>query len=85
MKKVLAFLLALTMCVSVLFATGCSKIEEDDPAQKGAELEMYLGKKVMNLDPAVAYTDENAVKILSLIFAGLTRLDENGKLKKALA
>ena len=85
MKKVLAFLLALTMCVSVLFATGCSKIEEDDPAQKGAELEMYLGKKVMNLDPAVAYTDENAVKILSLIFEGLTRLDENGKLKKALA
>lgn len=85
MKKVLAFLLALTMCVSVLFATGCSKIEDDDPAQKGAELEMYLGKKVMNLDPAVAYTDENAVKILSLIFEGLTRLDENGKLKKALA
>lgn len=85
MKKVLAFLLALTMCVSVLFATGCSKIEEDDPAQKGAELEMYLGKKVMNLDPAVAYTDENAVKILSLIFEGLTRLDENGKLVKALA
>ena len=85
MKKVLAFLLALTMCVGVLFATGCSKIEEDDPAQKGAELEMYLGKKVMNLDPAVAYTDENAVKILSLIFEGLTRLDENGKLKKALA
>ncbi len=85
MKKVLAFLLALTMCVSVLFATGCSKIEEDDPAQKGAELEMYFGKKVMNLDPAVAYTDENAVKILSLIFEGLTRLDENGKLEKALA
>jgi ABC-type oligopeptide transport system substrate-binding subunit len=85
MKKVLAFLLALTMCVSVLFATGCSKIEKDDPAQKGAELEVYMGKKVMNLDPAVAYTDENAVKILNLIFEPLTRLDENGKLKKALA
>lgn len=85
MKKVLAFLLALTMCVSVLFATGCSKIAKDDPAQKGAELEIYMGKKVMNLDPAVAYTDENAVKILNLIFEPLTRLDENGKLKKALA
>ncbi|MBQ9747398.1 MAG: hypothetical protein IJV98_01300 [Clostridia bacterium] len=85
MKKVLAFLLALTMCVSVLFATGCSKIAKDDPAAKGAELTMYMGKKVMNLDPAVAYTDENAVKILSLIFEGLTKLDENGKLKKALA
>lgn len=85
MKKVLALMLALTMCVSVLFATGCSKIAKDDPAQKGAELEMYMGKKVMNLDPAIAYTDENAVKILSLIFEGLTKIDENGKLKKALA
>ncbi len=85
MKKVLAFLLALTMCLGVLLATGCSKIAKDDPAQKGAELEFYMGKKVMNLDPAVAYTDDNAVKILNLIFEGLTRLDENGKLKKALA
>ncbi len=85
MKKVLAFLLALTMCLGVLFATGCSKIAKDDPAQKGAELEVYMGKKVLNLDPAIAYTDENAVKILSLIFEGLTTLDANGKLKKALA
>lgn len=85
MKKVLAFLLALTMCVSVLFATGCSKIAKDDPAQKGAELEIYMGKKVMNLDPAISYTDENAVKILNLIFEGLTKLDKNGNLKKALA
>lgn len=85
MKKVLAFLLALTMCVSVLFATGCTKIAKDDPAAKGAEITMYMGKKVMNLDPAVSYMDENAVKILSLIFEGLTKIDENGKLQKALA
>ncbi len=85
MKKVLALLLALTMCLGVLFATGCSKIAKDDPAQKGAELEFYMGKKVMNLDPAVSYTDDNAAKILSLIFEGLTTIDENGKLKKALA
>ena len=51
----------------------------------GAEFEIYMGTKVMDLDPAIAYTDENAVKILSLIFEGLTRLDEKGKLKKALA
>ena len=81
----MAFLLALTMCVSVLFATGCTKIAKDDPAQKGAELEIYMGKKVMNLDPAIAYTDENAVKILNLIFEPLTRVDTNGKLTKALA
>ncbi len=83
MKKVLAFLLALSMCL--VFVTGCTKIANDDPAARGAVFDIYLGKKVMNLDPAIAYTDDNAVKILSLIFEGLFKLDENGKLKKALA
>ena len=83
MKKVLAFLLALSMCL--VFAAGCTKISEDDPAAKGAEFDIYLGKKVMNLDPAIAYTDDNAVKIINLIFEGLFKLDENGSLKKALA
>ena len=63
MKKVLAFLLALSMCL--VLATGCTKISKDDPAAKGAEFDIYLGKKVMNLDPAIAYTDENAVKIIN--------------------
>ena len=83
MKKVLAFLLALSMCL--VFVTGCTKISNDDPAAKGAEFDIYLGKKVMNLDPAIAYTDDEAVKIINLIFEGLFKLDENGKLKKALA
>jgi len=82
MKKVLAFLLALSMCL--VFVTGCTKIAGDDPAGRGAIFDVYLGKKVMNLDPAIAYTDDNAVKILNLIFEGLFKLDENGKLKKAL-
>ena len=83
MKKVLAFLLALSMCL--VLATGCTKISKDDPAAKGAEFDIYLGKKVMNLDPAIAYTDDDAVKILNLIFEGLFKLDANGNLKKALA
>lgn len=83
MKKVLAFLLALSMCL--VFVTGCTKIANDDPAARGAIFDVYLGKKVMNLDPAIAYTDDNAVKILSLIFEGLFKLDEKGNLKKALA
>ena len=83
MKRVLAFLLALSLCV--VFIAGCTKVAKDDPAGRGAEIEMYMGSKVLNLDPAVAYTDENAVKILSLIFEGLTRIKENGKLEKALA
>ena len=83
MKKVLAFLLALSLCLA--FMTGCTKIASDDPAARGAVFDIYLGTKVMNLDPAIAYTDENAVKILSLIFEGLFKYDENGNLKKALA
>lgn len=83
MKKVIAFVLALTMVAMV--AVGCTKIEDDDPAQKGAEIDIYMGTKVMNLDPAIAYTDENTIKILSLIYEGLTRVGENGKLEKALA
>ena len=83
MKKVLAFLLALSMCL--IFVTGCTKISGDDPAARGAIFDIYIGKKVMNLDPAIAYADDNAVKILSLIFEGLFKLDENGNLKKALA
>ena len=83
MKKVLAFLLALSMCL--VFATGCTKISKDDPAAKGAEFDIYLGKKVMNLDPAIAYTDDNAVKIINLIFEGLFRLDEKGKVRNSLA
>lgn len=83
MKKVLAFLLALSMCL--VFVTGCTKISGDDPAARGAVFDIYIGKKVMNLDPAIAYTDDNAVKILSLIFEGLFKLDEKGNLKKALA
>ncbi len=83
MKKVLAFLLAISMCL--VFVTGCTKISGDDPAAKGAEFDIYLGKKVMNLDPAIAYTDDEAVKIINLIFEGLFKLDEKGNLKKALA
>lgn len=83
MKKVLAILLVLTLCVGMI--SGCTKIAKDDPAAKGAELEVYMGTKVLDFDPAKSYTDENAVQILGLIFEGLTKLDENGKLKKALA
>lgn len=83
MKKVVAFVLALSMCV--VFAAGCTKISKNDPAAKGAEFEIYMGTKVMDLDPAIAYTDENAVKIFSLIFEGLTRISEGGSLQKAIA
>lgn len=82
MKKILSFALALAMCI--LCFAGCTKIEDDDPNGSGAVIDIYLGTKVYDLDPAIAYTDENTSKILSLIFEGLMKIDENGKLSNAL-
>lgn len=79
MKKTLAILLCAIMLVGVL--VGCTSIKGDN---KGAEINMYFGSEIYNLDPAVAYTDANAAKILGLIYEGLMRLDENGNAKKAL-
>ena len=82
MKKFLSFALALAICV-MCFA-GCSQIDPDDGSGKGAIIDMYIGTKVYDLDPALTYTDESTSKILSLIFEGLMKVDKNGKLSKAL-
>ncbi|MCQ2770380.1 MAG: hypothetical protein MJ236_01090 [Clostridia bacterium] len=80
MKKIIALVLAV-LTISMLFVS-CSKIGEDG---KGAVIDVYMGTKPINLDPAIAYTDENTSKILSLIFEGLVRINENGNVEKALA
>ena len=82
MKKILSLTLALAMCL--LCFASCTKIEDDDPNGKGAKIDIYMGTKVYDLDPAIAYTDENTSKILSLIFEGLMEIDEKGSLEKAL-
>lgn len=81
MKKIISLILATLMLV--LTVASCSKIVSPDTT--GAQIDIYMGTKVINLDPATAYTDENAVKLLSLIFEGLMKIDANGNLKKALA
>lgn len=78
MKKIIAFAIALIMLVTAL--AGCTQIKEDG---KGATIDVYMGTKTINLDPAKAYTDENSVKILSLLFEGLFTLDANGAVKKS--
>ena len=82
MKKILSLALALAMCL--ICFVGCTQIEDNDPNGKGAKIDVYMGTKVYDLDPAIAYTDENTSKILSLIFEGLMEIDANGKLSKAL-
>lgn len=80
MKRVLALVLAI-LTFALVFS-GCTTIGADG---KGAVIDIYMGTKTINLDPAIAYTDENSVKIINLIFEGLFTLDQKGNVKKALA
>lgn len=82
MKKIISLLLCLVMLATVF--VGCAKknVDEND---KGAYIYMYLSDMVYNFDPAHAYGNEAALKIVSLMFDNLFVLGENGKVQKSLA
>lgn len=79
-KKITALILCLLMLGTAL--VGCAK---KDPNDKGAYINMYLTDMVYDLDPANAYTNESALKIVSLLYDNLFVLNKNGKVKKSLA
>ena len=81
MKKVIALLLCVLMLVPV-FASCAEKEDEND---KGAYINMYLTDQVYDLDPAYAYNNESALKVVSLLFDNLFVLDEGGNVRKSLA
>lgn len=68
------------MLVAVL--AGCSSSEEEN---NGAYIYMYLTDQIYDLDPAYAYNNEAALRLVSLVFDNLFVLDDNGKVKKSLA
>ncbi len=78
MKKLGLLLLCLTM---ILSCVACGQEKEDI----GAEIAMYLSTPIYNFDPAYAYTDEATAQVLSLLYTGLTTLDEDGDIKPGLA
>ncbi|MBQ4066812.1 MAG: hypothetical protein IJD22_04105 [Clostridia bacterium] len=79
MKKLLSLILAvIVVCTSL---AACSTLEEGD---KGAVITMYLSEEIYNYDPAVAFTDTASAKLLSLMYEGLTILDENGDWQKGM-
>lgn len=85
MKKFLALILcAAVMSTVLLCAVGCAK---RDPNDKGATLLMYLASDPsnLNLDPAKMMYSHEIVKFIGLLFEGLTKLDENGKVVKGIA
>ncbi len=87
MKKVLSLILAMLMVVSA--AVGCTTLEKDptDPEgkkyDKGAIIDMYLTTEIYNFDPQLSITDDAQLKIFSLIYEGLTTIDEKGKWQNA--
>ncbi|MBE6621254.1 MAG: hypothetical protein E7625_07850 [Ruminococcaceae bacterium] len=81
-KRVIALLLCLLMCMTALL--GCSERIKADSEVKGAYMTMFLTDEIYNFDPALAYMNEEAESIVSLLFARLFSLDANGKLKYEL-
>jgi len=79
MKKALSLILAMLMCVTIL--AGCTTLEEGD---KGAIIDMYLTTEVYNFDPQRSVIDDAQLKILRLLYDGLTTIGEDGKWKKDL-
>ena len=79
-KRIIAATLCLIMAVTAF--ASCAKRDEND---KGAIINMYLSQEVYDFDPAYAYTNDAALKIVDLLFSSLFRINENGKLEKDLA
>ena len=81
MKKIICLLLAVTMMLGLSFAlVGCSA-----PADDGAEIGVYLGNEIYDLDPTDYYVNKNAEQVMSLIFEPLFRINAKGGLELAQA
>ncbi len=80
-KRIIALMLCLFMLIPSLVACGRDEDEEEDP---GATIRMYLSQMVYDFDPAYAFNNEAALKIVGLLFEPLFSLSEKGKVEKAL-
>ena len=81
MKKLFSLILVLAVMLGSVAALASCGAPEDD----GAEISVYLGRGVYDLDPSDYYVSDNAAQLLSLIYEPLFRLDEDGDLKCAAA
>ena len=81
MKRIISLLLAMTMLVgSMLVLSSCGNKNGG-----GAEIAVYLGNEVYDLDPGDYYVSDNAAQFMSLLFEPLFSVNENGKLEMAAA
>ena len=80
MKRLFSLFLALLLLSTSLLALSSCGIEG-----KGAEISVYLSDEIYDFDPAMSYTDDNSVMLISMLFEPLFTLDENGRLQMAAA
>ena len=78
MKKIVSLLLVIVMLLGTTVAlSSCNK--------KGAEIKVYLGDQLYDLDPALAFVNDDLTRVLSLIYEPLFTLNQKGKVVNALA
>ena len=82
-KRIVALLVALLMLVTCFVSCGSSEEQKKDE-DRGAYISMYLADEVYDFDPANAYNNASALKVVSLLFAPLFSIDEDGNVKKEL-
>ena len=72
MKKLLSLVLVLALMLgAVAVLSSCGKPKDD-----GAEISVYLGDGVYDLDPSDYYVSDNAAQLMSLLYEPLFRLTE---------
>ena len=81
MKRILSLsLMVLMLLSSVLGLAACGKMKDN-----GAEISAYYVGEMYDFDPARAAVDDDAMRVLALLYEPLFRLTEGGKVKPALA
>ena len=76
-------IIALVLCALILLPAlaSCQKKDEN---YVGPIINMYLNEMVYDFDPLYAFNNESALKIISLLFEPLFKINAKGKLEKAL-
>ena len=85
MKRILALLLAVVAVISLGLLSGCAGGAASTEEDQGAEISAFFVGEVYDFDPAKAYTNDDAMKLMSLIYEPLFSLDANGNVQYALA
>lgn len=78
-KKIIALVLCALMLLPAL--ASCKNKDEN---YVGPIINMYLNEMVYDFDPLYAFNNESALKIISLLFEPLFKINAKGKLEKAL-